>query len=47
MKVMASYPGLGAKRSHRSHNGGYGEDLQRRDGCEDALSCFDISGSEY
>ena len=44
MKVMDSCPGLGAKRRH---SGGYGEDLLRRDGCEDALSCFDISVSEY
>ena len=44
MKVTDSRSGLGA---NRRHSRSYGEDLQRRHGCEDALSCFDISGSEY
>jgi hypothetical protein len=44
MKVMDSGPGLGA---NRRHSRSYDEDLQRRHGFEDALSCFDISGLEY
>jgi len=44
MEVMDSCPGLGANRRHSCS---YGEDLQRRLECEDALSCFDISESGY
>jgi hypothetical protein len=44
MKVMDSRSGLGANRRHSFD---YGKDLQRRHVCEDALSCFDISVSEY
>ena len=40
MKAMDLRPGQGANRiDSRS----YREDLQRRHGCEGALSCFDIS----
>ncbi|WP_344868686.1 hypothetical protein [Comamonas faecalis] len=44
MKAMDSRPGQGANRSD-SHS--YREDLQRRHGCEDTLSCFDISRLLY
>ena len=44
MKVMDSRPGEGA---NRSDSRSYREDLQRRRGCEGALSCFDISGLPY
>ena len=44
MKVMDSRPGQGA---NRSDSRSYREDLQRRHGCEGALSCFDISGLPY
>ena len=44
MKVLASRPGQGANRSE-----GWppSQGLQRRHGCEDALSCFDIFGLQY
>ncbi len=45
MKAMDSCPGQGA---NRSDSRSYREDLQRRrHGCEDAHSCFDISGLMY
>ncbi len=44
MKAMDSHPGQGA---NHSDSRSYREDLQRRHGCEDALSCFDISGLLY
>jgi hypothetical protein len=44
MKAMNSRPGQGANRSD-SHS--YREDLQRRHGCEGALSCFDITELLY
>jgi len=41
---MASYPGQGASRGE-----GWppSQGLQRRHGCEDALSCFNIFGLQY
>jgi hypothetical protein len=44
MKVMDSQPWQGASRSE-----GWLplQGLQRRQGCEDALSCFSISGLQY
>jgi hypothetical protein len=44
MKATDSAPGLGANHSDTSW---YREDLQRRRGAEDALSCFEISVSMY
>ena len=44
MKTMDSRSGRGANHSHSSS---YGEDLQRRPGCEDAFSCSDTSGVLY
>jgi len=42
--VMDSRPGQGANRSDSRR---YREDLQRRHGCEVALSCFEFSVSLY
>ena len=44
MKAMDSARRLGANRSDTRR---YREDLQRRPRVEDAVSCFDISGSQY
>ncbi len=44
MKAMDSRPRQGANHSDSCS---YREDLQRRHGCEDAVSCFDISGLLY
>ena len=44
MKAMDSARRLGANRSDTRR---YREDLQRRPRVEDAISCFDISGSQY
>ena len=44
MKVMDSLSGLGANPRDTRR---YREDLQRRHGGEDALSCFDAFGLQY
>ena len=44
MKTMDSLSGPGANHSHSYR---YGEDLQRRPGCEDAFSCSDTFGVLY
>jgi len=44
MKVMDSCPGQGASRSEGCAPS---QGWQRRHGCEDALSCFDIFGLQY
>jgi len=44
MKAMDSAWWQGANRSNTEW---YCEDLQRRHRVEDALSCFEISGSQY
>ena len=44
MKVMESCPGQGASRREGWASS---QGLQRRHGCEDAFSCFDIFGLQY